>query len=65
MIYTYVFSFFSFCEYEYNSLGDFVCIALLLPFVLGLRLFFLFVCLFFSFSNYFLLFFIFNNYFLF
>ena len=48
--YIYIFPFSLFVSvYVYASLGDFVCIALLLPFVLAFCLSgFLFVCLFFS-----------------
>ena len=51
--YIYVFSFPLFMSvYVYASLCDFVCIALLLPFVLGFCLFvFCFVFLFFVFSS--------------
>ena len=42
-LYRFFFSFFSFCVCVYASLYDFVCIALLLPFVPGLSMFVLFV----------------------
>ena len=50
-IYIYFFPLFSFCVYEYASVCDFLCIALLSPFVLGFCLsvsFLLFFCIVFS-----------------